>query len=302
MIKNCLALVLALACVSAGTQALAANDAALLPDLPGFERHGEVRTFDADSLYEYVNGDAFTYMGFRFEALKVQDYADGEDRTVTVELFRHRDAKNGYGIYSYERLGEAKFLEVGGQGYFENGKLNFFKGPYYVKLIGSGLGDAAEATLSELARLIAERIEGKGGLPAAAESFPPDGLGPDSIRFVGADFLGHRFLHSAFVARYRNEAGELQAFILDPADPGEVRGMLEGYLEFLDKKGVEPVVEKGVYRFRDPYNASEGLLHLKPAGGRMIGVFSDDPAKADALLSKIAVALEALPAPTAVAD
>jgi hypothetical protein len=294
MKRDCCVLTLLLVCAFAATPGLAAGDAALMPELPGFSRHGEAKTFDADTLYEYVNGDAFTYLGFHFEELTVQEYTAGEEKSVTVDLFRHRDANNGFGIYSYERPGEGNFLEIGGEAYHEGRSLNFFKGPYYVKLSGAGLGERAGAVLTDLAKRIAAEIGGQGSLPAAATCFPESGLVPGTVRFVGSDFLGHGFLHSAFVAEYATDSGEFRAFIIDPSDPQDVRRMLNGYLEFLEKKGVEPVLERGVYRLRDPYHASEGLLHLKPAGNRLIGVLCDDPSVAGSYLGKIETNLSSL--------
>jgi hypothetical protein len=280
-------LTVVLVCALTAVPAKAGEDAALLPDLEGFTKQGEARSFDPDSLYEYVNGDSFTYMGFRFEELTVQEYAAEDDRTVTADLFRHRDTNSGFGIYSYERPSAPELLEIGGEGYYEEGALNFFKGPYYVKLSGSGLGKRDQAVLTELAGAIARKIEGQGGLPLAASCFPRDGLDADSVRYVATDFLGHAFLHSAFTARYEREAGEFRAFIIEPADAADVKRMLADYVAFLEEKEIEYTSWEGVYRFRDPYHASAGLLHLKAAGHYLIGVFSDDLKTAAGLLSGI---------------
>jgi len=280
-------LIIVLACTLSATAVRAGEDAALLLNLPGFTKQGAAKTFDADSLYEYVNGDSFTYLGFHCEELTVQEYASEHGRSVTAELFRHRDTNSAFGIYSYERPPEPAFLEIGGEGYYEDGALNFFKGPYYVKLSGTGQEDGAQTTLTELAGRIAAGIEGRGSLPLAATCFPHAGLAPGSVRYVATDFLGHGFLHSAFMARYERDSGEFRAFIIEPADAAEAQRMLEDYVAFLNKKEVEHTAQDGVYRFRDPYHASAGLLHLKPAGNYLIGVFGDDPATAAGILTGI---------------
>jgi hypothetical protein len=264
-----------------------AGDAALLPDVPGFTPQGDARRFDADSLYEYVNGDAFTYLGFHFEELTTQEYVGEGKQSVTVDLFRHRNGNSGFGIYSYERSGEGEFLDLGGEGYYEGGALNFFEGPYYVKISGTGLGGDAKRTLSGFASRISAAIDGEGRLPAAVAAFPHSGLERRSVRYLAGDVLGHGFLHSAFVADYTIGGDELRAFILEPDDPALAKIMLDSYLAFLAKRGVEPAVEDGLYRFQDPYHAARGLLRMQMVGDRLVATLGGEAAVARKLLAGI---------------
>ena len=50
------------------------------PEMTGFSAETPPRVFDADSLYERINGDSFTYLGFGWyeSAARVAQLAEGE--------------------------------------------------------------------------------------------------------------------------------------------------------------------------------------------------------------------------------
>lgn len=257
------------------------------PELEGFSKKGEPMRFDPDSLFEYINGDAFNYQGFDFEALAVQEYAGAGGSALIAEIYRHGSANDGFGIYSYERPAEGRFLSLGGEGYSEKGVLNFFKDRFYVKLHGTGLGEAGEALLSDLAGAIADSIEGREGLPAVASGFPRDGLVANSVRFVSSHFLGHSFLHSAFVAEYELGGASARAFVIEGDDVADAERMVRDYLALVAKKGGSHEAAEGRYRFRDPYRSSEGELHLVRVGSRILGIFHDDAGIAEKFLGEV---------------
>jgi hypothetical protein len=272
---------------AAGEQAIA------LPELPGFITAGEPSRFDPDTLYEYINGDALSYLSYGFEELAVQEYGRPEGGGLVLEIYRHRDANNGFGIYSYEKPPEGNFYQLGGEGYFDAGAVNFFKGAYYVKLEGNGLGDGAEALLRSAAEAVAAALPGKAGFPRAVRAFPAEGLRESSLRYVGESLLGHSFLRSGFVADYETENGDYRAFIADAGDAAAARKMLAQYRELLEKKGEPYVEEEGTLRFLDPYHKYEGRLHLRLSGASLFGVFLDDPEVADRFLKAVEANLAA---------
>jgi hypothetical protein len=104
------------------------------PEVTGWKQSGEIQTFIPKNLYEYINGAADLYFAYDFQELKVAEYQNEKKASVTVDVYRHRTPLYAFGIYSQERLSEANFLDIGIQGYYEKGFLNFLTGPYYVKL------------------------------------------------------------------------------------------------------------------------------------------------------------------------
>ena len=93
----------------------------------------------ADTLYDYINGGSDLYLKYDFEELQVVEYRK-DAMSVSVEVYRHRDADHAFGIYSQERVPSAAFLALGAQGYYENAVCNFIQGGYYVKLSSDDTG------------------------------------------------------------------------------------------------------------------------------------------------------------------
>ena len=257
------------------------------PDIPGYSKQDQPRSYDPDSLFEYINGDAFSYINYGFEEVTVQDYESEEQGKLTVDIYRHSNDNNGFGIYSHERPADAEPLGIGAEGYFEKGKLNFFKGRYYVKLHAHEPGDGMKSLMKKAASEVAGAIEGETSLPATAAAFPAEGMIPNSLRYMGGGFLGHGFLHSAFTADYMQGEGRLQLFIIEAADEAASSKMLEDYLALVENKGGERSLEDGIYRFKDPYHSSRGTMNIKRAGQYLFGMFNDDAAVADAYLKRI---------------
>jgi hypothetical protein len=262
---------------------------AVFPDLAGFAKQGNPRHFDRESLFEHIDGKAGSYLDFGFEELATQTYTSDGGARITVDIYRHRDPNNGFGIYSSERPHDVPALSIGGGGYRKKDAVNFFKGAHYVKLLGEDLGGSAESVLVNLAGAIAESIEGDASLPPIALCFPEEGMVQSSIQYVARGFLGHGFLHSAFVADYRTgpDAEAFRVFVIEAADEDEAGHMLESYLDLVRNKGGSPSLDDGTHRFHDPYRVPEGVLNVRKHGTYLIGLFHDEPAVADRHLDAI---------------
>ena len=78
------------------------------------------------------------------------------------------------------------------------------------------------------------------------------------------------------------------------ADPGQSEAILNGYLQFLEKKGTKVVPDgDGVYRFVDPYYRSSGKMNLRREGAYIWGLFGDDPEQTTTYIKQITVTLKA---------
>lgn len=259
------------------------GDVALFPEVPGLEKEGAARSYDPDSLFEYINGDAFSYINLGFQEVAVQHYATGGERVLTVDLYRHSNENTGFGIYSHERPADAAPLAIGTEGYLRDEGLNFFKGPYYVKL----KGEVGESQLKSVAAKVAAALAGEARMPVTAAAFPTEGMRPNSLRYIAEGFMGHSFLNSAFVAEY--EAGEtpLQVFIIVAADEAAAENMLQSYLALVERKGGARTLENGTYRFKDPYHSSRGMLNVRRVGKHLFGLATDSEETADSYLKTI---------------
>jgi hypothetical protein len=274
-------------CLLPSFAANAAEDLAVLfPELDGWIKDGAPEFYAPEDLFEYINGAADLYLSFDFEQLATLSYEGGGKRSLSVDVYRHADLRNAFGIYSQEKPRTGEFLPIGTQGYYDKGTLNFFHGRHYVKIMGFSLGDEDEKILTEVATEIACRLVGEPAFPKALECFPDEGKIAGSERFLARDVLGHGFLHAAYSADYEIDGSEVRLFLIEGDDEGDANRMFEKYLEIARSGG--PVVEDGATRrFIDPRRASAETFNLRKAGKYLWGLSANDEKAADRLLDAV---------------
>jgi hypothetical protein len=277
-------------CLTSAWAAEPIEAAALLPDMNGWERDGEPVVYSPENLFEYIDGAADVYLTYEFEELAALTYDRGEKMSLSVEIYRHSDLRNAFGIYSQERPEVGDFISIGTQGYYEKGTLNFFHGRHYVKLMGYYLEDEDERILKDAAGEIAGRLGEEAAFPPTLECFPAAGKIPNSERFLAQDVLGHGFLHAAYAADYEMDGRVVRVFLIEGDDKSDASTMLRKYLELAGTGG--PVIEEsGTYRFDDPRRGSAERFNLRMAGRYLWGLSASDPGAADLLLDAIGKSL-----------
>ena len=137
----------------------------LFPEMSGWELDGKPQIFSPETLFDYINGAADLYLSYAFQELSVAEYKGEKKARVTVEVYRHQDPNQAFGIYSQERLAGAEGVDLGAQGYREPGILIFISGSYYVKISGLNLADNDPGILLSLARRIEEILGRKDSPP-----------------------------------------------------------------------------------------------------------------------------------------
>ena len=258
------------------------------PQLKGWEPKGNPEIYTPDNLYEYINGAADVYLNYDFQKLATTTFENSQRNSFTVDIYRHNNPKNGFGIYTQEKPQKGPFLPIGAQGYYEKGVLNFLKGCYYVKLSGFDLGDRDKTILTNAAQQVAKNLEGETTFPKAVAGLPREGKTEHSERYIAKNFMGHSFLHSAFVADYQEKDAKFQVFIIETDEKKGAQKIVENYLNFL--KGKNITVDnpgENFYRFQDPYYRSSGMMNMKRKGKYLWGLFSKTPEKTEFYINKI---------------
>ncbi len=230
------------------------------PEIAGWKKSGEIQTFIPKNLYEYINGAADLYFAYDFQELKVAEYQNQKKGSVTVDVYRHRTPLYAFGIYSQERLPEANFLDIGIQGYYEKGFLNFLTGPYYVKLSAINTGPEDQEVLVAFAKRTAENLGPKGSFPSILSAFPAEGKQKHSEKFIAKNFLGYAFLHSAFTADYELQAKKFKLFVIERKNKNECKDMIGKYLQAIKSPRKEATEDR--YTLSDPHHG-EVDLHWK---------------------------------------
>ncbi len=264
------------------------------PEVDGWSKKGAPDLYNPDNLYEYINGAAEVFLSYDFRNLASLTYENKAKHSLTIDIYQHGNTNNGYGIYSQEMPREGNFLAIGAQGYYEQGILNFFKGKYYVKISSFDLGDNDEAVLKAFAKAIEQKIEGKTSFPNALLCFPEKDKINGSRKYISSNFLGHSFLHSAFVGDYQVGDKKLQLFVIETEKPEVAASIVSDYSAFARKKGMDITEADGIVSFTDPYYRSSGPMNIKQSGNFAWGMFCPHKAIAAGFIKEVEANLQKL--------
>jgi hypothetical protein len=185
----------------------------------GWSQHGDARKFDADNLFEYMDGNAEGYILYHFVAMNGVSCKSGEV-TFNIDVSEFEDTEFAYGMFTSTRNPKLPTEKIGVNGQVTARKGVFTKDKYYVEISANPEGDHTAAIKAFLS-IIEKNIQGRTTLPDAFGWFPTDGLVPDSTRLVPESVLGLRLLKSGYIAQY--PAGK--AFLVRELTPEVASGV-----------------------------------------------------------------------------
>jgi hypothetical protein len=243
---------------------------ALIPTIDSWTATEKPRSFFPDTLYEYIDGAAESYIGYDFKELAVAEFAQaGTTASLTLEIYDMGDALDAFGIYSAERFPDNKTVDIGTHGYIEGEVLNFVAGTNYVKLLCFNGGELTPSILEAFARKVAAAAGSKGVLPGPFSVFPKEGLVPNSEKYIRRNVMGFDFLGDGYLVSYRSDGAEFEGFVIEPEKGQDPVVLLKRLLDFFirDGQAVEP--SPAGHRIRNKYAQN---MFLGIAGDRLCGI------------------------------
>jgi hypothetical protein len=142
-------------------------------DVAGWIPTGEVQLFNAENLFDLVDGQADSYYAYAFEQAAVQSYENGSGATVRVEIWQVGTPADAYGLFTTYRSGE--HVAVGNDGDSDPGRrLDFWQDRYFVRLFG--LSPLADEVLQTFAWAVAGALPTGGEPPALVARLPREDL------------------------------------------------------------------------------------------------------------------------------
>jgi hypothetical protein len=222
-----------------------------LPEMTGYKKSSNYPVYTADNLWDFINGAADTYLSYSFENLHVAEYKKGKD-VIKLEIYKHKDNVQAFGIYSSERSPSFRFINVGAQGYKADGSLNFFKGNYYIKIRTYSKSEKVLSSLETLALKVSDMLQGDSEMPAYLKEFPEMGKKKNQETYIKESVLGHEFLRGAFKAMYEVVNNEFSIYLIKSQS---VEESIKTVTLFLKSAGLEiDDSSGGKYIFKDGYN------------------------------------------------
>jgi len=188
----------------------AADDVVVLPDsLGAWTIRGPATRYDAETLFDYMNGGAEVYTGYRFSALDVYEYASPTEDDIVVELYWMRSSDDAFGLLSRDWdgdvLGAGSGDSVFPRALYRTGELRLWSDDLFARILAyEETGPSREAVM-KIARLI-ETGRPSSDPPRLLVAVP--GTIAGSYRPVPKQaffFRSHVVLGSRFLVSMRNE-------------------------------------------------------------------------------------------------
>jgi Family of unknown function (DUF6599) len=177
----------------------------------GWEQSGTKREYTADNLYEYMDGNAESYLLYGFVWMHGITCTSGQKKLV-IDVSEMEDSDLAYGMFASNRDPNQPIANIAMGGQVQPRRASFAKGKYYVEIAASPDGDYT-AVLQAFATKMEALLDGRSTPPEALDWFPTESL--TSVRLVPEGVLGLRQLKRGYAAKY--EQG--QAFIVLEASP-----------------------------------------------------------------------------------
>jgi hypothetical protein len=233
------------------TSALCAGCSSEGPDFPevsGWTRLGEVLTYDADNLWEYINGAAELFVSYDVQSCRTTDLQSG-DVAVTVDLYDMGTPLNAFGVFEREAYGETTEVPGAVDAVVSPPyQALLFKGSTYAK-VNVFEGELTEAAGQELLSALAAGLPGETTLPPELNLLPDVGKVAGSESYQAKAFLGLTELTNCVFAEYTGEGDEnWQGFVIVPDHAASVWETLSGEWESLDHAGSTVLFREVPYR------------------------------------------------------
>jgi hypothetical protein len=205
--------------VAAAISATAAAAAPTCKLVPGWSQQGEARSYTADNLFEYMDGNAEGYLIYGF--LKMQGVTcEKGGTTFVIDLSEFADPDSAYGMFSANRDPGQPVTKLGAGGQVVPRRGLFVKGKYYLEIAANPEGDHS-AALREWTSAIEKTVEGSSALPAALSWFPEEKR--QSLRLVPESVLGIRILKRGYVGQYEHG----KAFLVTEESPETATALMQ---------------------------------------------------------------------------
>jgi hypothetical protein len=135
------------------------------------DRHME--TFNADNLYEKIDGRAESFIQYGVKGMAYTFYHPTGDPSNELQLyvFEMADPLRALGKYGSEKPDDVKTVPIGTEGYSSAGSTLFYSGRYYTQIVSTLDDPKFSAFALDLAKRVAERQKGgSGGAPSVAQA------------------------------------------------------------------------------------------------------------------------------------
>ena len=227
----------------------------LLPDsIDGWQRIAADEIYQANNLYEFLDGGAEVYLHYGFRRLIHRIYRRNNGPDILLDFYDMGNCDNAYGLFLQQSVDSDSTF---GQGsYYAQGYLLFWKSRYLITILALQETPQSKRAVFDLARKIDNRIQPPCPLPALPSKLPLKKRIKHSLRFFHTYFWLRRAFNlpeknifritdSVKVALARYSDGTTLALIAYPEAKQALKVMEALLRSYFKTSSQTPVVQKG---------------------------------------------------------
>ncbi len=172
--------------------------AAFIPPIVGPYVSEADQTFDAETIFDYIDGAGEVYRSYNMKFLVSRRFHKDGKPDIVVDLFDMGSPEDAYGVFTHDLDGEDAGVGQGSN--YKAGLLSFWKDRYFLSVYAEEETAETKGLVFELGRRIDNAIPGRGKTPDLLRLLPADGLDAGRVRF----FHNHSVLNYHFFVADRD--------------------------------------------------------------------------------------------------
>lgn len=150
-------------------------------EIGGWRWNGKVDTYDANTIFDYIDGIGEIYRAYNMRTVWVCRYERRGYPSLTVDLFEMNTPDDAFGVFTFERDGEDAGIGQGSD--YAGGMLRFWKDRYFVVITAQEENEAVRQAILQLGKAIARAIPRTAPLPPLLKALPTTGMQRNSVLF-----------------------------------------------------------------------------------------------------------------------
>lgn len=189
----------------------------------------EDKAFNRETLFDHIDGAAEVYLAYNFQAVSVRRYIKTGQPDIVAEVYKMGSSEDAFGVFSLER--QDPEAGIGQESEFGGSLLRFWKGRYFVSVLGEGDGKEIKAAILSFGGKLAALLKETGRPPRILRYLPdlPSFPSRDKLCFV----RNHILLNRCFFLSHDNIlklGSDVQAvFASYPKGTNKIRELIVRY-------------------------------------------------------------------------
>jgi len=243
-------------------------------ELAEFKLTEEPMYYNADNLWDYINGAAPSYLAYGFNEVVTFILMHQQDSTeFVVDIYEMADTLNAFGIYSIEKAPQAESVAIGSQAFQAGNTLFFWQDKYYVKLIAYDDSPAVDAALTKIGKTVSQKLPQNGRQPHLFTVFPRENQIKGSERYQAQDVLGQSYLKNGFRLNFQQGDQTYFVFLIQSHHSEATRDQFQKYQNYIQRSG--QITDKALNLGEEAFAGTDdyyGKILFARQGVNIIGV------------------------------